>query len=281
MNPTITIVTPYKDATRYLKRFVVSLQAQTYTDWTCIMVDDQSSDDGPTKLLQLVEGDSRFTLVDNTLPKTHSGPASARNFALSLVSTDLVAFCDVDDIWHPQKLEIQVAFHCLKQLDLSVSAYGRFLAGQSSSPIRNVVCPPPCLTLGELLGRNPIPMLTVILNADLARSGFRQVPHEDFLFWLELFRENPTLRYGCSPYMLSFYCLHQDSLSGKKSHMPFWAYRVFREFGESRITSLIYLLSWALDHISFQIASATSLCQTQYSLNELLAMPPLHLKQGE
>ena len=244
------------------------------------MVDDHSSDEGPTKLLQLVEGDSRFTLVVNTLPKTHSGPAAARNLALSLVSTDLVAFCDVDDIWHPQKLQIQIAFHCLQQLDLSVSAYGRFFAGQFTSPIRNVVCPPSSLTLGELLGRNPIPMLTVIVNTDLARSGFRQVPHEDFLFWLELFRENPLLRYGCTPYILSFYCIHHDSLSGKKVQMPFWAYRVFREFGESRITSLIYLLSWALDHIGFKIASATSLSPTQCPLNELLARPPLRSKQG-
>ena len=203
MKSLVSVITPYRIAMRFLPGFVHSLRSQTAQDWSCIMVDDGSSDGGPALLSDLVADDSRFLLISNTNPKHGHGPASARNCALALVQTEYVAFCDVDDLWHPEKLQRQLKFHLSNQLDLTVSAYARFIDGQLDQPPQRIVCPPEKLVFRDLFGHNPIPMLTVILSADLARTGFSEVAHEDFFFWLELFKARPSNRYLCLKFLLT------------------------------------------------------------------------------
>jgi len=281
MKPLVSVITPYRNAKRFLPGFVDSLQRQTAEEWTCIMVDDGSSDGGPAFLAELVADDPRFQLIINTNLKHWPGPASARNCALTFVQTDYVAFCDVDDLWHPEKLERQLNFHCSNHFDLTVSAYARFIDGQIDQPPQRVVCPPAELVFRDLFGQNPIPMLTVILSADLARIGFSEVAHEDFLFWLELFKTRPSIRYGCLPEILAFYCIHQRSLSSQKAVMPFWAYRVFRNSGQSRHRSLFSLFFWAIDHLLNRVLALRCSVGVTYSIEELLVRPPLLLRRGE
>ena len=280
MYPLVTIITPYLNASRFLDRFVYSLRAQTNTQWVCIMVDDGSTDNGPSYLRQLTLSDPRFLLISNTFSKEYPGPASARNCALSRVSSPLIAFCDVDDIWHPEKLERQISFHLANKLDLSVSAYGRFLNNRPGQPVRAFICPPSHLSFSKLRGPNPIPLLTVVMSADLASSGFLQLAHEDFLYWLELFRRNPSLRYGCLKEVLSFYCIHSENLSGRKSTMPFWTYRVFRQSGDSRLTSTCSLLFWILGHLTNQVRALLHLAfRNNFYVPYLLIRPPLNLSR--
>ena len=276
MQPVVSVITPYRNAERFLLRFVLSMQAQTRTDWVCIMVDDGSSDNGPELLRNIVSSDSRFHLIKNTFPKSWPGPASARNCALAMVCTDLVAFCDVDDVWHPEKLERQLSFHFDNHLDLSVSAYVRFLESDLSHPLRSIVCPPSKLSPGTLNGKNPIPMLTVIISTGLANIRFQQTSHEDFLFWLEILRSYPKLRYGCLPSVLAFYCIHETNLSSSKLLMPVWTYRVFRRFGKSRISSLRSLLSWMMGHFLSQLQAIRKTHYHSTTLADLLAQPPIN-----
>ena len=241
------------------------------------MVDDGSTDNGEQDLHRIVSGDSRFILLSNESLKTWPGPASARNFGLSSVKTPLVAFCDVDDLWHPQKLELQLAFHFSNQLDLSVTAYARFSQHQLDDHHLSLFCPPKYLTLENLIGRNPIPMLTVILSTQLARNGFQQVAHEDFLFWLELFRAHPSLRYGCLPLLLSYYCVHPANHSRHKALMPLWSYQVFRRFGLSPLSSLHSLLRWLLSHLTLQLHITLRHNILPTSLVESLQNPPFEV----
>ena len=281
MKPLVSVITPYRNAKRFLPAFVDSLQRQTAQDWTCIMVDDGSSDGGPAFLAELVAEDPRFQLIINTNPKHWPGPASARNCALKRVQTELVAFCDVDDLWHPEKIERQLNFHRSNQFDLTVSAYARFIDGQIDQPPQRVLCPPTQLTFRDLFGQNPIPMLTVILSADLARIGFSEVAHEDFLFWLDLFKGRPSIRYGCLPEILAFYCIHQRSLSSQKAVMPLWSYRVFRSSGQTRCRSLFSLFLWGIDHILNRVLTLSGSVAVRLSVGELLVRPPLLLRRGE
>ena len=280
MKSLVSVITPYRNAKRFLPGFVASLRSQTAQDWCCIMVDDGSSDGGHELLSDLVADDSRFLLISNTNPKYGPGPASARNCALALVQTDYVAFCDVDDLWHPDKLQRQLKFHRSNQFDLTVSAYARFIDGQLDQPPQRIVCPPQKLVFRDLFGHNPIPMLTVILSADLARTGFSEVAHEDFLFWLELFKARPSIRYGCLPEILAYYCIHQKSLSSHKAIMPFWAYRVFRNSGQTRIRSMIFLILWGIDHFRGRVFVWKKDKVVDIPIRNLMAMPSFRLLRG-
>ena len=278
MNAAISIITPYKNAEPFLCRFVASLQSQTLTDWVCIMVNDGSTDNGPQILPQFVSDDPRFLLLTNNYPKSWPGPASARNCALSYVQTPLVAFCDIDDLWHPEKLERQINFHRVNGLDLSVTAYGRFFSDQYLLPVHSFDCPPATVSLNKLRGRNPIPMLTVVISSDLACMGFSEVAHEDFLYWLKMFQARPDLRYGCLPIVLAFYCIHSSNLSGSKIFMPGWTYRVFRKSGRSRISSIALLFLWMNSHLCSLTKRIFTRTRISFSISELLQLPPINLR---
>jgi glycosyltransferase involved in cell wall biosynthesis len=88
---------------RLLRGQIDSLRAQTDTDWVCLISDD-ASDAEPYAVLQtLVAGDSRFTVS-----RSSERIGFYRNFerALMMAPGDcaLIALCDQDDVWHPDKL---------------------------------------------------------------------------------------------------------------------------------------------------------------------------------
>ena len=80
-----------------------SLQDQTDHDWICLISDDCSSAERRSEISALVAGDSRFE-VDHSPQRL----GFYRNFerALGMVppQAGLVALCDQDDRWHPDKL---------------------------------------------------------------------------------------------------------------------------------------------------------------------------------
>lgn len=276
MTSLVTIITPYKNAERFISDFVDSILRQTLSAWQCIMVDDGSSDLGNQLLDKLVAHDDRFILISNTNEKLIAGPAAARNCALELASSKYIAFCDIDDLWHPQKLEKQINFMESNDLQISVSAYARFSANNMPLNSKSLICPPPQLEYTNLLNQNVIPMLTVIYLRELGDLRFSQVHHEDFLLWLDLFKNKRPIRYACLPKVLAFYRIHSDNTSSNKLVVPLWTYRVFKAHGFSRWRRISSLLKWAISHLRCKILSMSNKKSTTLpSTAQLLMMPPL------
>jgi glycosyltransferase involved in cell wall biosynthesis len=101
--PTVSIILPTYNRTRWLKLAVDSVFAQTFTDWELIVADDGSSEETQAYVRGL---ESRKIKV---LWLPHSGnPSRTRNAALNAASGKYVAFLDSDDVWSPRKLEQQL-----------------------------------------------------------------------------------------------------------------------------------------------------------------------------
>lgn len=255
------------------------LQRQRFQDWHCLLIDDRSSDAGPAVVADLVRADHRFHALTLDGPKCTPGPAAARSFGMLQVGSPLVAFCDVDDLWHPEKLERQLAFHQNHQLDLSVTGYGRFRDAVEPA-LLCWRCPPRELNYRQLLGGNPLPMLTVLIRTELVSSGFPDCPHEDFALWLRLFRDNRHLRYGCLPEGLGFYRLHSGNHTSRRRRMLAWTDAVFREHGLGWRQRHLALSRW----LSYQLQQAWGdrmlIRRPAQSLKTLLTEPPVCLEPG-
>ncbi len=82
-----------------------SLRAQTDERWICLISDDGSSAAHFDRVLQVVDGDPRFAVS-----RSETRRGFYRNFerALRMVppGVELVALCDQDDRWHPDKLAV-------------------------------------------------------------------------------------------------------------------------------------------------------------------------------
>lgn len=232
--PLISIITPYRDARRFLPDLVATLQAQTYRRWECLLVDHASSDGGGSLAAALTDGDGRFRHL-RLGPEACGGvrcPAIPRNAALEKARGSLLCFLDVDDLWHPEKLERQLAFHQQHHLDISVTAYGRTHAHRPGWCTWR--CPPPVLDLRRLRRRNVVPMLTVMVAAALFQapllSGgplrFLTVRHEDYVLWLQLWSRCPGLRYGCLPDLLALHQRHGSNITSRRKAMVCWLFAV-------------------------------------------------------
>ena len=90
------------NAERYVASAIESVLAQTLPAHEVIVVDDGSTD-GTGEVLR------RFGSKIRCLSQQNSGPARALNAAMAVSAGDAFAFLDCDDLWTPEKLEIQSA----------------------------------------------------------------------------------------------------------------------------------------------------------------------------
>jgi glycosyltransferase involved in cell wall biosynthesis len=93
MNPKLSIIVPIYNAESYLEECLQSVFSQSFVDFELILVDDGSTDGSPIICDEYSTKDVRIRIAR----KKNGGVSSARNFGLSLVRGDYVAFVDSDD----------------------------------------------------------------------------------------------------------------------------------------------------------------------------------------
>ncbi len=101
--PKVSVVIPSYNHAAYLEQTVQSVFAQSFTDYEVLVIDDGSSDRSMELLLSYQD---RLTV----LSKENGGPASAKNMGLRRAVGEYIAFLDSDDLWSPDKLELQVRY---------------------------------------------------------------------------------------------------------------------------------------------------------------------------
>jgi glycosyltransferase involved in cell wall biosynthesis len=103
--PLVSVVIPAYQSEGRIGRTLARLREQTLTDFEVIVVNDGSVDDTSEVVRRAGEADSRIRLVE----QSNRGIAAARNRGVESARSDVLAFLDDDDLWHPQKLELQLA----------------------------------------------------------------------------------------------------------------------------------------------------------------------------
>ncbi len=100
--PRVTVVIPAHNAAEFLGETLQAALASTFSDLAVIVVDDGSSDD--TAAIA-----ARFGPRVRVISQRNAGAAAARNTGIAAADSEFIALLDSDDIWHPEKLRLQVA----------------------------------------------------------------------------------------------------------------------------------------------------------------------------
>lgn len=101
----VDVVIPVYMDSKNICSAIESALSQTYVVSHIYVVDDGSLDN----TVDVINNSFVDNEIVSVIRRPHLGRSSARNHGISLCKSDLIAFLDSDDIWHPNKLEIQAS----------------------------------------------------------------------------------------------------------------------------------------------------------------------------
>jgi glycosyltransferase involved in cell wall biosynthesis len=167
----ISVVVPTYNGGEILIETLESALAQTHADREIIVVDDGSTD-GTAERLGPYTGRIRYVRQEN------AGVAAARNHGVSLSRGDYIALLDADDIWHPQKLEIQAAVATV----MTRRKHGMFVCNgvMFEGPrelIKSLFAP----NIAELIHRNLGPVISVNVHAAMISGSLITCPAQTLI----------------------------------------------------------------------------------------------------
>ena len=181
------IVTTY-NREDLLKETLMSILNQTFIDFELIVVDN-FSDYNFFKLIENIN-DHRIIAFQN---ENEGVIAKNRNFAMNIAKGDFIAFCDDDDNWKPNKLQVQIDYIYEKNLQEeqfviftnSLLIYPTFSKVSRSKEIRDI---------DDFIFSNQICFSSTMISTLLLKEKFNEndpfIAAEDYLFWMNLKLKN-------------------------------------------------------------------------------------------
>jgi glycosyltransferase involved in cell wall biosynthesis len=213
----VSIIMPTYNAEKYLEQAIESVRAQTYANWELLIVNDGSIDSTQSIIDFFCNKDSRI----KSFYQQNGKQGKARNLAISHSKGEYLAFLDADDLWVPDKLEIQLQEINETKVDLIFAK--SFLIDSLDNTSNEISfmhegCLEDSEGIGIMIEKNRIPILTVLVKKQkvLEVGNFTEDPAisnaEDYHLWLKLIM-NKNIFWG-SDKILSYYRVYESSSTG-------------------------------------------------------------------
>lgn len=103
MIPKISVVVPVYNTGEILRKTLDSILSQTFKEFELIIIDDGSNDMSVKICDEYAAKDARVIVVH----QKNAGICAARNAGIRMARAKYLTFCDHDDFYAPQKLEVQ------------------------------------------------------------------------------------------------------------------------------------------------------------------------------
>lgn len=186
--PRVSVVIPTHNRAGYLREAIGSVIAQSFRDWECLVVDDESSDGTARMVAELAARDGRVRYLRQA---RFGRAARGRNLALRSSDAPLCAFLDDDDLWYPEKLALQVAvMEAHPEVGLVFAKIRKVGLKRQIWPAEQVALRP---TFADLLRGNIVATSTALARRsalEAAGPAFDEslIAVEDYDLWLRIAR---------------------------------------------------------------------------------------------
>jgi len=255
--PEVSVVIGAYNCGPYIRETVYSVINQTFKDWELIIVDDGSSDD--TYKIACDIRDERIKVI--RLNKNSGLPAISRNTGIKASRGEFIAFLDHDDIWFPDKLNIQLRY--LKEdpaiglvcCNLKIISSDKRINNMNhifDNRLRSGYL------YNELMSSNFIVCSSVVTRMSLMRDAgyFDEDPNivacEDLDLWLRIARQNKII---FIPQALGAYRVHDSNRSSDGKQLQRCLYIVDKHLKKNWVAenqanraraNLSFIRGWAL-----------------------------------
>ena len=239
----ISVIMPCYNSESFIKESIESVLSQSYSNLELLICDDLSTDGSVGVVQNMASLDDRVTLLRNINQK---GAVGARNTCLAEAKGDFIAFLDSDDIWHVDKLKIQLEYMESQGLDFCFTAYKNI--SEQGIFLNKVNCPRKHYRLVFNV-LNYVGCLTVMLRSD--SYGCIRQPYiktrNDYAFWQVLLSKTSRERVGGLQDYLAYYRVNSYGLSASKVSALIYFFRVHNIIMKrSFIISLVYSVGYLL-----------------------------------
>ena len=114
----VSIIMPYYKKEFYVEDSIKSILNQSYQNFEIILINDDSEN---KNFIEKISGlDNRIKLIHND---RNLGAGQSRNNGIKISNGKYIAFCDCDDLWKKNKLELQLKFMREQNLNFSFTSY--------------------------------------------------------------------------------------------------------------------------------------------------------------
>lgn len=238
----VSVIMPTYNCAKFIGETIKSIQAQTYSNWELIIVDDCSTDNTKEVVENYVKLDKRIKY--NSLEK-NSGAAVARTSAMKIADGEYMAFCDSDDIWLDVKIEKQLKFMKKNNYAFTCTAYEQI--DENSNSLGKVIKPKEKCNYNRLLLDCPVGNSTVMYN--VKKMGKFEVPNirkrNDDALWLQMLKKEQYI-YGMNDILMK-YRIRSNSISSNKFKVIKYHWILYRDIEHlSIIRSVFHILYWCI-----------------------------------
>ncbi|MEE6289002.1 glycosyltransferase family 2 protein [Georgenia sp. MJ173] len=229
--PAVSVIMPMHNSAAFVAASIRSVQAQTFSSWELLVVDDSSTDASAAVVAPMAAADPRIRLLVNSGPR---GAAGARNIAIAAARGRYHAFLDSDDLWLPAKLERQLELMARTATPLTYSAYYKVDADSAVeavdfTPSTRVVRAPLRLEYHHMLRQDYIGFLTFVYDAE--QLGRRFLPplerRQDYALKLSILREG-HVALGLADPLALYRAGRRGSLSSNKLVAATYNWQIYR-----------------------------------------------------
>lgn len=240
----ISIVVPVYNAAAFIRQTIEMVQAQNYTDWELILVDDCSKDNSCEIIETYLKDkpDSRIRLIKK---EKNEGAALSRNRGIREAKGRYIAFLDADDVWIFHKLQTQMDYMKKTGAGFVFSAYE--FGDENAVGTGKIVHVPESLTYKKALSRTVIFTTTVLLDTEKIPKELiymPNVPSEDSATWWQILRAGHVAR-GLDE-VLAIYRRPGKSLSSNKLKAIRRIWYLYRKVEKLPLfTSCFAFVGWA------------------------------------
>jgi len=185
----ISIIIPYFKKKEFFEKTIHSVLNQTYSNFEIFIVYDDENKDDLDFVKKISELDSRINLIINN---QNLGAGQSRNIGIKHSNGEYIAFIDADDLWHQDKLLMQIEFMQSNNYYISHTSYDIINEKEDKISSRKVKT----LTYDQLLKSCDIGLSTVILKKNLLDDDilFPELKtKEDYVLWLKITRKGQKI----------------------------------------------------------------------------------------
>ncbi|WP_231427185.1 glycosyltransferase family A protein [Pedobacter sp. Leaf250] len=227
--PLVSIIIPTYNYAHFITETLTSVLDQTYQNWECIIIDDESGDDTTLIVNNFISAHPGYKF--NYHRVENGGTSMAKNIGIKLSQGDFIQFLDADDLLSRHKIAVQVNAAIQYSVNI-VFSKSLFFKGSAITPQIIEKYPENFLaskSLAEtelsiriiqnnvLTISSPLIKRYLVLAAGMFDSDLRN--NEDWLFWFKIAQIHPHFIYDGDDKSFVLIRIHDHSAMNNQQNM--------------------------------------------------------------